>query len=62
MPWEAVNRPAAAKAVMLNAGNSITPTNKLCHFYRLLPAGFFCCCCFVLFIIERENINNFEGA
>lgn len=41
MPWEAVNRPAAAKAVMLNAGNSITPTNKLCRFYRLLPAGFF---------------------
>lgn len=54
MPWEAVNRPAAAKAVMLNAGNSITPTNKLCHFYMLLPAGFFLLLLFC-FVYHRER-------
>lgn len=48
MPWEAVSRPAAATAVMLNAGSSITATTKLCHFSSCLLLLF-------LFIIEREK-------
>lgn len=56
MPWEAVSRPAAATAVMLNAGSSITATTKLCHFSSCLLLLF-------LFIIEREKkINNFQRA
>lgn len=56
MPWEAVNRPAAAKAVRLNAGSSINATTKLCHFNRLLAAGF------SVYHRERERINHFERA
>lgn len=55
MPWEAVNRPAAAKAVMLNTGSCTTATTKSCHFYRLLAAGFF-----FVYPREREKKSNFE--
>lgn len=38
---EAVNRPAAAKAAMLNAGGSVSATTRLCIFSRLFGAASF---------------------
>lgn len=49
MPCEAANRPAAAKAAMLNTGDSTSATTRLCNFSRLFGGAFF--------VYHREKKN-----